>query len=467
MNTLSTLIENSHKLYFIGIGGVGMSALAHIMHARGFSVSGSDLSQSRYTDLLQSHGCIIEIGHSVKNIDADIVIISSAISETNPLRKLATERQIPIIHRSQLLGYIMNTSTSYGVTGTHGKTTTSSLLSYCMNSLGMTPTCIIGGTMHNFGSNALFGKGDYVVAEVDESDKSLLNIHPTIGIITNIDNDHLDVYKDIHEIISTMKLFVDNIKPEGSLIYNADDCALRDIVQSSKIRSLSYALDMPADLRGVNISFGKDSTSFDLIVDGAMFRRVCIPLYGRHNVYNVLAVLAAFCASGIPLERLMDILPAFKGVKRRIDIHFHDEYYRVLDDYAHHPTEIKATIAVLNQMKKSDESLWVIFQPHRYSRTAHLMDELTHAFVGVDQLIITDIYAASEEPIAGVSVNHLIEKIKTKYFFPVEHVSIQSLSTNILARVPARGIIAFLGAGDINEVAHEFSVALQNNCIRK
>jgi len=467
MSSLAAIISQTQKIYFIGVGGVGMSALAHIMHARGFTVAGTDLKESRYTELLVSEGCQIEIGHSVSSFEADVVIISSAIQEANTVLQFARSQNLPIFHRSELLGYIMDTSLSFGVTGTHGKTTTSSLLSYFVDSLGLTPTCIVGSTMHNFGTNALFGSENIVIAEVDESDKSLLNVHPTVGIITNIDNDHLDIYADIDEIKETIASYVASIKHDGVVVYNADDAAVCDVVQDAVCRSVSFGIDAAAHVRAQNLVYSHEGTMFDLIVNEREVGTASLPLFGKHNVSNVLAAIAACVAQEYSVEKILAVMPQFSGVKRRLEIHFEDESYRVLDDYAHHPTEIVATLAVLNQIRNDRESICVVFQPHRYSRTMHLMDDLITSFDGIDQLVITDIYAASEAPVAGVSAHALCLRLREEYNFPVTYIPCTELHERLISLLPEKSTIAFLGAGNINEVAHEFSTTLQNNYLRK
>jgi UDP-N-acetylmuramate--alanine ligase len=467
MKNIVDCLGESKKIYFIGIGGVGMSALAHIMHARGYCVSGSDQVKSKYTELLDSSGCSFEIEHLVADISADLVIISSAIAHTNPLLQKALSKNIPVYHRSELLGYIMNSSLSFGVTGTHGKTTTSSLLAFAAHQTGLDPSCIIGGTMHNFGTNALFGRDDIVIAEVDESDKSLLNIVPSVAVLTNIDTDHLDVYSGIDDIIATISQYVDHIQPSGCVVYNADDDYLPAIISGVKTKTISFGIERPATVIARNIVSIGSHTVFELWIEGLFVDTVRSALCGKHNVYNVLAALSALLAIGVNPKQSAACFASFKGVRRRLDLLFQDESLTIMDDYAHHPTEIRAVLSVLRTLKRPGESLCVVFQPHRYSRTAQLFDDFVKTFEDIDLLIITDIYAAGEMPIEGLSAKRLSDCICRLDTVPVQYVPESQLHEFLLTTRPDKALIAFLGAGNISEIAHEFSVEFKNTAVGK
>lgn len=467
MKNIADIIVRSTRIYFIGIGGVGMSALAHIMYERGYVVSGSDLVKSKYTDLLISLGCRVEIGHSGTDISADLVVVSSAITQSNPLLQSARAKNIPIYHRSELLGYIMNSSLSFGVTGTHGKTTTSSMLAFAAHQVGLNPSCIVGGTMHNFGTNALFGRDDLIIAEVDESDKSLLNIIPSVAVITNIDNDHLDRYAGIDDIVATIHQYIHHMRPDGCVVYNADDPYLPAIVKDIDPQTISFGIDKPATVFARSIVRSDLGTVFELWIDGLFVDTVSLSVFGKHNVYNALAALAALHAIVINPKQVAANLASFSGVRRRLDMLFQDESYSILDDYAHHPTEIRATLSVLHSMRYYGQSLCVVFQPHRYSRTVKLFDEFVSTFENIDRLIITDIYAAGEESRDDLSVHGLCEAIRQRQDVCAEYIPESQLCEHLLMTLPDKSVIAFLGAGNISEIAHEFSIKFKDTVVRK
>ncbi len=432
--------------HFVGIGGIGMSGLAQVLTDLGFKVTGSDISENALTQLLKKRGVKVFLGHRPEQVKlAEAVVVSSAISRDNPEWKSARENNIPVISRGMLLSYLMDQKRGIAVAGTHGKTTTSALISTILKSSGLDPMAIIGGMVN--GSNAWLGRGDYLVAEADESDGSFLLLSPEIAVITNIDADHLDYYKTFLSIKAAFSRFINNILPSGVAVICGDDPHLKGIVSKAKRPYISYGLSEDCHYQAKGLLLNNQITQFDVYGYGKKIGSVSLRLLGIHNVYNALAAFAVAQRLGIPPEITIKGLGQFNGVARRLEIKGEKRKILIIDDYGHHPTEIRA---VLSTIKKNwpKRRLITVFQPHRYTRTKMLYKEFLTAFLKTDLLIITEVYAASESPIPGVSGEWLARGIK----IPKKKRFCRDLDDAfeyLLPELRPYDIVLTLGAGDI------------------
>ncbi|MFA6216327.1 MAG: UDP-N-acetylmuramate--L-alanine ligase [Candidatus Omnitrophota bacterium] len=443
------------QYHLIGIGGIGMSAIAYLLLGRGIKISGSDCKASKTTDALRLAGVEIFIGHKPSNIDgAQLIIYSSAIKEDNPEFQEAVKRGVSVIKRAQALVDLMADKTVIAVTGSHGKTTTSSLIAYLLLEAGLSPTIAVGGIVKNIDTNASFGKGDFFVAEADESDGTFLYYKPHYAVITNIDREHLDYYRDFAHIIEAYSDFMGRIREGGLLISCYDDDNLRRLAADYKNKYVLFGLDERADIYPRNILFKDLTSSFDCYYNNTCLGRIHLALGGRHNISNSLAVIALGMHLGIGMDVIKNVLSNYKGSCRRQEIKFRGDGCLVIDDYAHHPTEIKATLSAITAMPR--ERIIAVFQPHRYSRTQLLMDEFCASFDDADYVIITDIYAASEPPREGVEASVMCDKIKKRYPDREVHFVPKDLIVSHLLKIRAAGdLIITLGAGDIIKVCDE------------
>jgi UDP-N-acetylmuramate--alanine ligase len=454
--------EINKRVHFIGIGGIGMSGIAHLALCRGVKVSGSDLKESRATEELRKLGAAISIGHDPRNIqDVSLVVYSSAIKADNPEMQEARAKGIPIIKRAQALAQLMNGETVITVAGSHGKTTTTSLVSYLLLEAGLSPTVAIGGIFKNIDSNVYSGRGGFFIAEADESDGTFLYYEPRYSIITNIDREHLDYYKDFQNEVEAFKEFINRTKSAGCVFCCADDINLKGILKSYEKRYVLFGLDQDADIYPKNIQMRGLTSEFDcyyrvprLGKEHRFLDRFYLALGGKHNISNALSVIGIGIELGIDLKIIKLALSQYQGAARRLEIKFKGKDVLILDDYAHHPTEIKATLAAARNL--DFKRMVVIFQPHRYTRTKLLLDEFSQSFDLTDCLILTDIYPASEPPIEGVSGESIYNKIKerlpgkTMYFLPKEKIK-----DFVLNNIQPQDLIITLGAGDIVKVNDE------------
>ncbi len=447
--------------HFIGIGGIGMSGIARLMLKSGFKVSGSDLKESQITDELKSLGAKISIGHNASNIAGqDALVYSSAIRQDNPELLRAKALGIPLIKRAEALAGLMRGKTAITVAGSHGKTTTTSLVSYMLLEAGLNPTVAIGGILNNIDTNACLGDGDLFVAEADESDGSFLNYTPKYSIITNIDREHLDYYHNFDNELEAFKSFIECTQKGGCVFACSDDPNLLNILSIYKGKHLSFGLNSGADINAKNISFSGLLSDFDCHFKDKFISRFHLALGGEHNISNSLAVIGLGMELGIDLGCIRRTLEGYKGARRRLETKFKSDKYLVIDDYAHHPSEIKATLAAIANLK-AGRSI-VIFQPHRYSRTQLLLNDFAKSFDQSDYLIITDIYAASEQPIEGVAAQKLMEKIKEHaknkevLYLPKENIL-----EHILGIIRENDLVITLGAGDIVKVSDALAEKLK------
>jgi len=447
--------------HFIGIGGIGMSGIAHLLLKAGYSVSGSDLKENRVTDELKRLGARIYTGHSCRNIEGQsAVVYSSAIKEDNPEMQQAKSSGIPLLKRAQVLALLMRQKTAITVAGSHGKTTTTSLISYMLLEAGLCPTVAIGGILKNIDTNACLGSGEFFVAEADESDGSFLYYQPRYSIITNIDYEHMDYYQSFENEINAFKSFLKQTQPGGCIFACSDDLNLKKLFSDYKGKVVFFGLNGPADICAKNIQFNGLASDFDCFFKDKFVCRFHLALGGRHNISNALAVIGLGLELGIDLTHIRRTLEGYKGAGRRLEIKFKNDKYLVLDDYAHHPSEIKATLTAVSNLKAKRKI--VVFQPHRYSRTKLLLNEFAASFDQADYLIITDIYAASEQPIDGVDSQSLLKKIKESYPDKQAVYLAKEEIAGILADfIQAEDLVITLGAGDIVRVADALAEKLK------
>lgn len=445
-------MNKSKHYHLIGIGGIGMSGIAQLFLRRGIKISGSDLKESKLTEELKKSGAQVFIGHHPKNITgADLIIYSSAIKEDNPEIIQARRGGIPLIKRAQALARLMKDKAVITVCGSHGKTTTTSLISYLLLEAGLSPTVAIGGILRNIDNQVSFGDGEFFVAEADESDGSFLHYRPKYSIITNIDYEHIDYYKDFKNIINTFKEFLNKTQRQGCAFCCNDDINLKNISKDYKNRCVLFGLNKDADIYPRDIKIEGLSSEFDCFYKGQFIDRFHLNLGGMHNISNALAVIALGLELNIDLGFIKRTLSKYKGAHRRLEIKFEDEKYRVIDDYAHHPTEIKATLATIKNLKSN--RIIAIFQPHRFTRTKLLLNEFGKSFDLADYIVITDIYPASEIPIEGIDGKVLFDKIKEYapnkklVFLPKGEII-----RHILEIIEPGDSIITLGAGDVGKV---------------
>lgn len=433
-----------------------MSGIAHLLLRQGNKVSGSDLKAGPVTEELIKAGARIYIGHAACNIDsAEEVIYSSAIKEDNPEFIAAQKRKLPLVRRAQALAGLMKECNVITVAGSHGKTTTSSLAACLLIEADFKPTVAVGGILKNIENNACLGKGSCFVAEADESDGSFLYYRPKFSIVTNVDREHLDYFKDFESLLKAFKSFINQTRAEGCLFLCYDDINLRNIARDYRGKAVYFGLNENADIFARNITRKELCVEFDCHYKRRFVARFSLPLAGLHNISNALAVIALGLELGIDPAMIAKALANFKGARRRMDVKFNDGKIMLIDDYAHHPTEIIATLAALEGIRKRRVA---VFQPHRYSRTKILLNEFAGAFDGADYLILTDIYPAGESELPGVSAQLLCEKIKEHdpskkvHFFPRAEIKKEVM------RLSKQGdLIITLGAGDIAKVSDEIS----------
>ena len=446
--TLPELIGK--RVHFIGIGGAGMSGLARIALSHGIKVSGSDAKDSNVVVALRALGANVSVGHKSENVDgADLIVFSTAISENNPERLRALELGLPIIARATALALLMSESKSIAVAGTHGKTTTSSMLTVALQATGADPSFAIGGTITASGSNAHRGTGDFFVAEADESDGSFVAYHPYGAIITNIEHDHVDFFADESAVFEVFAEFVTTIDSEGFLIYCNDDKGSRKLGSTvTNTRTFTYGTSPDSDLVIDQITLLPLGSSARAIWHGKVIGKLELSVPGHHNLMNAAAALAA----GIVLDQapaeMIDGLATFKGAGRRFEIKGTVNGIRVIDDYGHHPTEIEVTLTAARRFA-GEGRLVVVFQPHRYSRTKAFIDNFATTLDLADEVIVLEIYAASEKPIAGISSEAIVEKMTRGKFIPN---FIDAVDAVVKSAKPGDVVIT-LGAGDVSSLA--------------
>lgn len=442
-------------VHFIGIGGISMSGLAEILHEKGCRVSGSDLQTTPITEGLKNKGMTIYQGHNADNIQgADLIVYTAAVKDDNPELVEAKKRNIPAMDRASLLGQIIETfQTAIGVSGTHGKTTTTSMLALVMHESELDPTILVGGQLDEIGGNVRTGNSGFFITEACEYVDSFLKFRPNIALILNIDRDHLDYFKDIDHIYSSFVKYASLVPKSGHVIGCTDDPLVAKLMGSLDCNTISYGIDKPADWTAREITFDNRScASFNAIYKGQSIGRFELKVPGRHNVYNALATIAAARIMGIEAEQIKSSLLKYHGTHRRFERKGTTQNQAVIiDDYAHHPTEIRTTInAALNY---PHNRLWCIFQPHTYTRTKMLFNDFVEAFEGVDQLIITDIYAAREKDTGEVHSHMLADAIAEKGQNCIYISSFEEITEYVRNHAQPQDLIITMGAGTVYKVA--------------
>ena len=455
-------LNTSEHVHFIGIGGYGMSAIARVLLEMGYRVSGSDVASKELTEKLAAKGAQVYIGHQADNVQgADLVVYSTALAKDNVEMLAAEELKIPIIHRSQMLARLMNKKRGIAVAGAHGKTTTSSMIALIMENGGADPTYIIGGEIMNVGSNAKAGKGEYVVAEADESDGSFLQYQPTFAIVTNIEADHLDNYDgDFANLLQAYSRFLSQIKPGGKAILCLDDPYLREMIPDLQAEVITYGLNSEADYTARDIAPGDRKIAFTAVRRGEPLGRIELNIPGIHNVLNALAAMITCMEAGLSFEQVQAGIREFRGAKRRFQVLGENRGILVIDDYAHHPTEIEATILAA---RSTGKRIIAVFQPQRYTRTFFLLDAFSRAFAHADEVVLTDIYSpAGERQIEGVSAERLAEMIRANSNPNVRYLPTkEEVLADLRSRIRPGDLVLTMGAGDIWKVARDLAEELR------
>jgi UDP-N-acetylmuramate--alanine ligase len=444
------MYRKKYHIHFVGIGGIGMSGIAELLLNLGYQVSGSDLRESDITRRLAKLGGRISIGHRAENIEhADVVVRSSAVGKENSEIKAAAANSIPVIPRAEMLAELMRLKYSIAVAGAHGKTTTTSIIAAVLDRGGLDPTIVIGGKLKNIGSNAVLGQGDFIVAEADESDGSFLKFSPTIAVVTNIDREHLDFYKDLEEIQNAFLSFLDNIPFYGLAVVCLDNESVQDILPRIRKRFMTYGMNAQADFIISDVSFYGQQSQFQISRRDQRLGDIRLNLPGIHNIYNATASIVVGFELGIPFERIRAALENLEGVQRRLEIKGERNGVTVVDDYGHHPTEIQSTLQAMRESWPS-RRIVVVFQPHRYTRTRALFDEFQRSFYQSDVLVVLPIYAAGEEVIEGFDGRRLCEGIARHGHRDVTCVENFNEAVQHLRKILIPGdLFLTLGAGDV------------------
>jgi UDP-N-acetylmuramate--alanine ligase len=442
------IFDQFRTIHFVGVGGIGMSGLAEILNGAGHTVTGCDLKRSAATDLLASRGIAVTFGHDASHIEGkDLVVITSAVKGEHPEVDAARMQGVRIMKRSEVLGAIVNEKRSIGVAGTHGKTTTSAMISMVLEEAGLDPTILIGGMVRNLGTNAKRGASDLLVVEADEYDRTFHQLHPEIAVVTNIEADHLEYYKTFENILEAFRIFVGGVKRQGLVIGCADDEDVARLLRHAEQRRVGYGLSEDADVRAVNLQFNERGSSFE--VPGIGFFKLFIP--GEHNVRNALAAIAVGRELGLSGEQIATGLAKFIGVDRRFQILGSYHGAVVVDDYAHHPTEVRATLEAARG-GYPDRRVVALFQPHLFSRTREFAREFGEALLVADVPIVTPIYAAREHPEEGVSARLISDSVQGVEFLDRGHAEIIN---EMRRRLGPNDIFIVMGAGDVHEIAEQ------------
>jgi UDP-N-acetylmuramate--alanine ligase len=463
-----------NKIHFVGIGGIGMSGIAEVMINLGFHVSGSDIGENANTNRLQHLGAVIHIGHHAEWVrDVQVVVISSAVKEDNPEVQEARLRRIPVIRRAEMLSELMRFKYAVAICGTHGKTTTTSLAASLFDAAGLDATVVNGGIINAYGTNARLGTGDWIVVEADESDGSFLNLLPTIAVVTNIDPEHMDFYPSFDALKEAFVQYVERIPFYGLGVLCIDHPVVREILpRLANRRTITYGFSDDANIRATNVRPSLEGTTFDIEIvgNGALSSRafgkdqivvlprkikdLFLPMMGQHNVQNALSIVAIAQELGISDERLSQAFMQFKGVKRRFTCTGIVKGVTIIDDYAHHPVEIKTVLEAARQACQG--RIIAVMQPHRYSRLHYLMREFAQSFDRADEVIVTPVYSAGEQPISGITGEALVEEMKAIGKEKAIFLKESSQLAHVLAdKVEAGDLVICLGAGNITQWANE------------
>ncbi len=448
-----TFCINDHKyshVHFIGIGGISMSGLAEILITEGYKVSGSDANNSYIVERLKKLGADIYINHSRDNIkDADLVVYTDAISNDNEELMKALDDNIPTVDRATFLGALMkNYTNSIAVSGTHGKTTTTSMMATILNRSTLDPTILLGGQLNEIGGNVRLGSREHILTEACEYKGNILKYFPTMAIILNMEEDHLDYFRNIDHIVDTFMDYSRNIQDNGYLIINADDANAEKITNSTNVNIITFAINSKADYTAENISFSPEGyPKFMLNIKGESLYPVQLSVMGTHNVYNALASIAATHLLGVPIETILDSIKNYHGVQRRLEVKGIVNGVKIIDDYAHHPTEIQASLEALQNSTKGN--IWCVFQPHTYTRTKLLLDSFAKSFSKADKVIIPDIYAAREKDTGLIHSTDLVDALVKKGIDARYISSFEDIENYLLEKAKSGDVIVTMGAGNV------------------
>ncbi len=449
--------ESLQTLHFIGIGGAGMSGIALVLRRLGHQVSGSDLKSSRYVSLLEEEGVPVTIGHSPDNLgDPDVVVISSAVPPHNVELQEARRRGLLVVKRAQALAWLMGSGRGIAVCGTHGKTTTTSMIGRVLMAAGLDPTFLVGGELNDLGSNARYGEGEFVVCEADESDGSLLLLEPEVAILTNMELDHHSNYLHVDDVETVFGMVVDKLPEHGLFVYCLDDPRVRRLAGRAACRARSYGFGDTADYQARKVPSDDSSNVFEVWSGGARVTEVELAVPGDHNVLNALGCFATLAELGVPVDQIAAGLGGFTGAVRRFQHKGERDGVTVVDDYAHHPTELRATLEAARAGRWS--RVIAVFQPHLYSRTEFLYCEFAQALLLADIAVVTDVYGAREDPIPGVSGKLIVDRmLRLANNKPVVYLPRQTSIVDFLRRSTVPGdLVLTLGAGDVHRVGERF-----------
>lgn len=463
---MKTMFRHVKNIHFIGIGGIGMSGIAEVLCNLGFTVSGSDAKKSKNTDRLETLFDIrISEGHSAENVgDAQVVVYSSAVKDDNPEVLIAKEKGIPVIPRAEMLAELMVLKPyAVAVSGTHGKTSTTSMVATILGHAGFDPTTVVGGVVDTLGSNARLGASDWFVTEADESDRSFLMLYPTIAVVTNIDKEHMESYKGMDDVVQCFTDFVNKVPFFGAAILCLDDPNVQLLIPNIKRRRVTYGMTAQADISAHDIRYDDGfGSTFSVWKGDRVMGEIHLPVPGKHNVYNALAATAVALEMEVPFEKIVEAFAIFKNANRRFQFKGEVNNIMVVDDYGHHPTEILATLSAAKNSSGGRRTV-AIFQPHRYSRTQELMSEFALAFNNADVLYVLDIYAASEQPIEGVSAEILTENIKKFGHKSATYIGdIETAAERVCADLLPGDLVITLGAGTVTRLSDEIVEKLNN-----
>ena len=455
------MLHKKHKIHFVGIGGIGMSGIAEVLLNLGYTVSGSDQQESDVTARLRRLGARVFVGHQEDHLSSEpsVVVISTAVKYSNPEVLEARRRQIPVIPRAEMLAELMRVKFGVAVAGSHGKTTTTSMVAAVLSAAGLDPTMVIGGRLRMLGSNAKMGQGEILVAEADESDGSFLLLSPTIAVVTNIDREHMDYHKNMERLSDSFLAFINKVPFYGLAVLCLDDANVRGLLPKVRKRITTYGLSSEAEFSAGELHMQATGVEFDAHHRGKPMGKLRLHLPGRHSATNALAAVAVGRELDIPFSQIAEALNGFQGIHRRFEIKGEPAGILVIDDYGHHPAEIRATIGAIRDSWK--RPLTVVFQPHRYSRTEDLFEEFLTAFEGADRLVLTEIYPAGEEA-AGVSAAMLYEAIKRKGHTEVVFISDKNqIVERLKGKLKTGDVVLTLGAGDIHKIAEQLVGSLK------
>ncbi len=465
------MFANIQRVHFVGIGGIGMSGIAEVLLNLGYKVSGSDLKSSPVTGRLAKIGASVFLGHGPDNVaGADVVIVSSAITRDNVEVVAAHERNIPVIQRAEMLAELMRLKYGIAIGGMHGKTTTTSMVAAVLAAGGLDPTVVVGGRVDAMGSNARLGKSQYLVAEADESDRSFLKLSPILAVVTNVDREHMDCYRDMQDVESTFREFMDRVPFYGMVVACNDNDELRRLLPSVQRRTLTYGTREGSDFHITDLRCGPRLnsavlSSFRVSYRGGDLGAFQLLVPGEHNIRNATAAIAVGIGLDVPVEMVREALENFNGVDRRFQRIGTANGVAVIDDYGHHPTEIRATLAAARQC--GFRGVHVIFQPHRYSRTQLLMQEFANAFHDADSLLVLDIYPASEPPIPGVTGEELAKRITNSGTQKAVYVSCFADAVALAAGTSSPGdMILTLGAGSVSQLGPRLLQELESRAAK-